>query len=94
MRPSQTLLVICFIFAASGLFSQSDDTVRQQWDLTEIYASVEDWDRAMTEIAGQVENLDQYKGTLGNSAGSMADALAAVSQTDKEVARVYVYASL
>jgi oligoendopeptidase F len=94
MRPSQTLLVICFIFAASGLFSQSDDTVRQQWDLTEIYASVEDWDRAMTEIAGQVENLDQYKGTLGNSAGSMTVALAAVSQTDKEVARVYVYASL
>ena len=58
MRRLQSLLVICFIFASSGLFAQSDDTIRYQWDLTEIYASVEDWNRAMTEIAGRIEDLD------------------------------------
>jgi oligoendopeptidase F len=94
MRSFNTLLVIGFLLSSASLFAQSDDTVRYEWDLTEIYASVDDWDLAMTEISARIAALPNYQGSLGNSAASMLAAMAEYSATNKEVARAYVYTSL
>ncbi len=70
------------------------ETERYVWDLTEIYASAEDWDAAFEEQQTAIAALAGYQGTLGDSAESMATALRAMSDTLKEVARLYVYTSL
>lgn len=88
------LTLISFFIFSANLTAQTDDSVRYEWDLSEIYASVADWENAMIEIAARVEALPDYKGTLGNSAASLYAAMAEYSDTNKEAARAYVYTSL
>ncbi|MEI9930108.1 MAG: hypothetical protein WDM89_06035 [Rhizomicrobium sp.] len=58
------------------------------------YASPDAWTAAQRNAKAQVETLDKYKGTLGNSAKAILEALAAISDAGKEIARLNVYASL
>jgi oligoendopeptidase F len=64
------------------------------WELGDLYPSPEAWTAAQQKAKAEVEALDKYKGTLGKSAKAMLDALAAISDASKEVARLNVYASL
>ena len=64
------------------------------WDLSDLYPSPEAWTAAQQKAKAQVETLEKYKGTLGNSAKAMLEAFAAFSDAGKEVARLNVYASL
>ena len=64
------------------------------WDLTEIYASEADWDAARKEVLADLELIVGKKGTLGDSAGSLYDAMALISDTSRKGARVFAYASL
>src|SRR6185503_15801626 len=64
------------------------------WDLNDLYPSPEAWTAAQQKAKAQVDALDKYKGTLGKSAKAMLEALAAISDAGREVARLNVYASL
>ena len=64
------------------------------WDLTDVYATSEDWDAAFDANMAQIEGIAAYRGTLGNSAAEMAAAMRYVSDTAKETIRLYSYASL
>lgn len=72
----------------------ASETVRYYWDLTDLYPSVPAWEQARASVQERVEALDTLKGTLGNSPRAMLEALTEVSDTYKEAARLYVYASL
>ena len=74
--------------------SSAQETSRYEWDLSEIYPSLEAWDSAMAEISLSIEKLADLKGALGNSPESMLSALTEYSGVNKEVARAYVYTSL
>ena len=65
-----------------------------QWDLTELYATPQAWSDAYQRTRTTVSTLDRYKGTLGTSADTMLAALASISDTRKEVSRLFVYAAL
>lgn len=95
MKIAVSLLTgLASLLLATALSAQAPETVRYEWDLTEIYPDVEAWEEAMDEVAGRIENLPSYRGSLGDSAESMYRALADYSETNKEVARAYVYTSL
>lgn len=64
------------------------------WDLADLYETPEAWEAAYTDIDARIDALAQYQNTLGNSAGAMADAFRAVSDTAKEAVRLYTYANL
>ncbi|MGB8602030.1 MAG: hypothetical protein WCD42_07525, partial [Rhizomicrobium sp.] len=64
------------------------------WDLTDLYPSVDSWNTAHTDLKARVEKLGRYKGTLGGSADAMLNALSAISDTRKDLDRLFVYASL
>jgi len=64
------------------------------WDLRDLYASPEAWSAAYAKTRAQASTLDRYKGTLGKSSASMLTALSAISDVNKEAARLAVYASL
>lgn len=88
-----SLLPALALLLATNLAAQ-EETIRYEWDLTELYEDDAAWETAMTEVREQVEALPALKGTLGESAAGMADALTSISDTSKELVRAYIYASL
>ena len=67
---------------------------RYTWNLADIYPDDASWRAAKTAIAADVPAVRSYQGTLGTSPAVLADALALTSRLDKEIARLYVYASM
>jgi oligoendopeptidase F len=88
------------LFAASTLPSvaQERDSSRvpdeYKWDLTAIYPSDEAWRAEKEKLASQLPELKKFQGMLASSASRLADALETQSRLDKELARLYVYASM
>ncbi len=87
------IFALLLFFPAAVALAQSD-TVRQEWDLTDIYPSVEEWEAALNAVNNRTDALSRYRGTLDNGPAELASALEAQSETTKEAYRVYVYTSL
>lgn len=64
-----------------------------QWDLAALYASDEAWERDLARLDGLIEALRPWRGRL-DSAGAVADALAAETELDLLLERLYVFAHL
>jgi oligoendopeptidase F len=88
------------LFAASTLVSQAQERDRSKvpdeykWDLTAIYPSDQAWRAAKEKLATELPKLRPFQGTLASSASRLADALEAQSYFDKELTRLFVYASM
>ncbi len=65
-----------------------------KWDLTPIYASDQAWRAEKDKLAAELPRLREFQGTLASSASRLADALETQSRFDKELTRLYVYASM
>ena len=65
-----------------------------EWDLGEIYPSFDAWDAARTQLAARVAALAAYRGRLGESAAMLREAFDAITGTEKELARLLVFAYL
>src|SRR4051812_14643578 len=95
-----TRLTVCFVLVGLTftLAAQERDRAkvpdRYKWNLADIYPNEAAWRAAKDKLAGELPQLRQYKGKLTASAGTLADALDRQSQMDKELSRLYVYASM
>jgi oligoendopeptidase F len=67
---------------------------KYKWNLADIYQSDAAWRTAKEKLAQELPSLRQYQGKLGSSASTLADALERMSALDKELSRLYTYASL
>jgi len=65
-----------------------------KWNLADIYPSEAAWRAHKEKIEKEVPKLREFQGTLGASPGTLADALELMSYLDKELSRLYVYASM
>ncbi len=65
-----------------------------EWNLAEIYDSLDAWRADKARLEAQVTDLARFKGRLGESAAVLSEALDAISGTEKDLVRVYVYAFL
>ena len=65
-----------------------------KWDLTPIYPSDHAWRAAKEKLAAELPTLRKFQGALASSASHLADALETQSSFDKELSRLYVYASM
>lgn len=89
-----TLLFSLFcILQLSGSLS-AQDTARYEWDLTDIYADVSDWQSALDQVSLRITEFQNLKGSLGVNAKSFLRVMSEYSDLNKEAARVYVYTSL
>jgi len=88
------------LLAASTLILQAQERDRSKvpneykWDLTAIYPSDQAWRAAKEKLAAELPKLRAFQGALSSSASRLADALEMQSNFDKEVTRLYVYASM
>ncbi len=65
-----------------------------KWDLTPIYPSDQAWRTEKDRLAAELPKLREFQGALASSANRLADALETQSHFDKELTRLYVYASM
>ena len=65
-----------------------------EWNLAEIYDSLDAWRADKARLAAQVADLARFKGRLGAGAAALAEALDAISSTEKDLERLYVFAFL
>lgn len=97
MHNNRFLLAAFFAFATAQVAVAADETAvdpRYTWDLSDMYASIEAWDQARDEVTANFEKIEQLRGTLGKSADHLYQALQLISDTERQAARVLVYASL
>ena len=65
-----------------------------KWNLGDIFASPEDWEKAYAECDAAIPALTALKGTLGESAESLCRAYDTIAAFDEKTARVGSYAFL
>src|SRR5262245_1564898 len=67
---------------------------KYKWNLADIYPSKTEWRTAKDKLVADLPQLRQYQGKLTSSASTLADALDKQYAFDKELSRLYVYASM
>lgn len=93
---ASALATLVLVFGASGLVAQTplDESERYEWDLTALYPDEASWEAEYDALLAEVGALTEFQGTLGDGAEAMALALRTISDTQKEVLRLYIYSSL
>jgi oligoendopeptidase F len=100
IRPRARLLLTALAIAALTLtlVAQARDRAKipdkYKWNLTEIYRNDAAWRAAKEKLAAELPQLRQYQGKLTSSPATLADALDKEYTFDKELSRLYVYASM
>ena len=64
------------------------------WNLADIYPSQGAWQAEKTRLTAEIPKIRTFQGKLGTSAPVLADALDLTFGLSKELARLYVYASM
>jgi oligoendopeptidase F len=90
-------LTLCIVFSlAAGAQERDRSKIPDalKWNLSEIYASDAAWRGAKDAFAAELPTLGRFKGQLASTATAMADGLDRMFALDKELSRLYVYASM
>ena len=88
------LVILMTMTTPTAQNGDTSDTTRIEWNLGEIYASLDAWQADKARLEERVAGLSRFKGRLGESAATLAEALDAISTTEKELVRLYVFAFL
>jgi oligoendopeptidase F len=65
-----------------------------KWNLADIYPSDAAWRKQKDAIVAELPKLRAYQGKLASSPQTLAEALTSISRVDKDLSRLYVYASM
>jgi oligoendopeptidase F len=64
------------------------------WDLTDLFASDEAWSAERTSVMAAIPSLEAWRGKLGDGAQSLTSALQAISDVNRRMDRLSLYAGL
>jgi oligoendopeptidase F len=73
---------------------RSKIAVPDTWDLSPLFSSSRAWDAALKNLTAKIPRIDQFRGTLGQSAGHLADFMDFYADLDLTVSHLGVYAEL
>ncbi len=79
--------------AKNKRWTRSEVPTEQTWNLTDLFATEEDWEKELTAIQANVSDVTQYKGRL-NNAGNLLNCLVAMENFEKRLIRIGTYANL
>jgi oligoendopeptidase F len=74
--------------------SRADVGSKYTWNLEDVYPDKSAWRAEKERVVAALPELDTFRGRLGSAPGVLADALQLVSAIEKELSRLYVYASM
>lgn len=88
------VLVFCLSEAVSGqMRERSAIAPPYQWKLEDLYVSDQAWEQAKEELAGRLDQISQFEGSLDNAASLLA-CLQLDGETAKTLGRLHSYASM
>src|SRR5688572_1868236 len=67
---------------------------KYKWNLADVYPSDAAWRKQKDAIAAELPKLRAPQGKLGTSPQALAEALTLMTRLDKDLSRLYVYASM
>ncbi|GAA0438191.1 oligoendopeptidase F [Lentibacillus halophilus] len=73
---------------------RSEVPEEETWDLTDLFATREAWEKELNALQANVSDVTQYKGRLTTSAQQLLNGLKAKDHFEKRLIRVSTYASL
>jgi oligoendopeptidase F len=88
------LLLLVGLTAASQTRERSTIPDQYKWNLSDIYATDDAWKAAKADFVAKMEKIGAYKGTIAKSPAKMLAAAEAITNLNKEYARLFVYASM
>jgi len=96
LRSLATLSVIAVLAVTVGAQERDRSKIpdKYKWNLADIYPSEASWRAAKDAFAAEIPALGKFKGTLTASPSALADALDTLSSKQKELVRLFSYASL
>src|SRR5688572_20704653 len=65
-----------------------------KWNLGDLFPSQAEWRERKEKITAEIPRLCDFQGKLASSPSTLADALEMMSRIDKELSRLYSYASM
>ena len=79
---------------AKTIPSRKDVNPKDKWDLSSIYKSIDEWEKALKELPGLGDAVAAYKGKLGAGPDSLLQSLTAYEKCMLQMETVYHYAAL
>ena len=79
---------------AKTIPARKDVPAKDKWNLSSIYKSDADWEDALKKLPELTEKVAAFKGKLGESSGTLLNALKAIEKANLQMETVYHYASL
>ncbi|WP_202078693.1 oligoendopeptidase F [Caldalkalibacillus salinus] len=79
---------------AKRIPKRSEMDPKYMWDLTPIFESDDEWEKAFQEVKAYITQCQALQGTLGDSAESLLKGLRLQDQVNMKLLKVYVYAHL
>lgn len=89
---ASAVIAVCSLGIALGAGGAATEKATM-WDLTPIYADDAKWGAAKQEFVQQAARMEPFKGRLGESAKTLAEAMKVFFDVQKEAKRLYGYAS-
>jgi oligoendopeptidase F len=88
-------VLACAVLASlpAGAEERSAVPDRYKWDLRDLYPSDAAWTKAKAGLEKRIPSLGAFKGHLGDSPDALYRALAHQMDLDRDLARLYTYAS-
>jgi oligoendopeptidase F len=94
----RALAAVAVVVCSVALVAQARDRAKIpeqfKWNLADLYPSDAAWRAAKDKLAADLPQMKQFEGKLTASAAALADALDREYALDKELSKLYVYASL
>lgn len=91
-RCSGVFLMLSLLLSLNVSAQQESKQIR--WDLTELFASDEDWNKERERLLSTIPELEKYKGQLGTDAKTLQKILDEISTLTKAGYRMYIFASM
>ena len=97
-RTGRTVTCLVVVTMSMVLTAQERDRSKVpdalKWNLADVYPDRAAWRTRKEAVAAELPSLRHLEGKLGTSAATLAEALELMSRLDKELSRLYVYASM
>lgn len=74
--------------------SRSEIKVEDTWELEDIFASDDAWEKEFEEVKALIPQMEKFKGKLGESAQTLYDALQEQDELTMRVSKLYTYAHM
>jgi len=91
---AQAQTVVSTSGSAVSAPASAPESPQVSWDLTDLYATPQAWSDSLARMRTAIDKLPALKGTLGSSATSLFKALDQISSLNREMIRLFTYASL